>query len=284
MSDKLSNREYWDAVHSACPVSPSPLKRAVSGMKQRLGRWLGDQFVEAARDYSSYLLWRVILPKYLVCEPGMTVLEVGSAPGFNLLMFRDTFGYSPYGIEYSPSGAETNRRVFEIHGLDPDHVIQGDFLSDEVRRPWRGRFDVVTSFGFIEHFSDVGAIIDKHLELLKPGGRLVIGIPNIAGVNDRLTRFFHREVLDIHNLTIMSKSSFRSLFERPDLGILFCDYYGTFTLNLFNTRPNSWKRRILSLARRVQKLLNMVFYFCFRARGCESAGFSPYLLLVGRKR
>ena len=52
-------------------------------------------------------------------------------------------------------------------------------------------FDVVMSRGFIEHFDEPSSVVDRHLDLLKPGGLLVVSIPNLRGVNGLLTRFFH---------------------------------------------------------------------------------------------
>lgn len=279
MNDKLTPREYWESIYETGLAKVGAANRA----KKWLARRLGESFVEAARDYSAYLLWRVILPRHLPCKKGMTVLEVGSAPGSNLMRFHELFGYEPYGIEYTQNGVELNRRLFQEHGIGPSQVIQGDFLSEDVRRPLEGRFDIVTSFGFIEHFSDVQTIVEKHLQLLKSGGLLVVEIPNIAGANDLLTRFFHREVLSLHNLNIMNETSFRSLFERPELKTRFCGYFGTFTFYLFNTKPGSMKRFVLSGCRRLQRLLNVGFYLLFRNRGWEHPRFSPYLLFVGQK-
>ena len=283
MNDKLTQREYWDSVHETGPAKAGVLRAAVNRIKQRLARRLGESFVEAVRDYSEYLLWRVILDHHLPREKGLRVLEIGSAPGFNLLKFHKMFGYEPYGIEYTQNGVELNRRLFRERGIDPTQVIQGDFLSDEVRRPLEGRFDIVTSFGFVEHFSDVRTIVEKHLQLLKSGGLLVVGIPNIAGANDLLTRFFHRDVLSLHNLSIMDETSFRSLFERPELKTRFCGYFGAFTFYLFNTKPGSMKRFVLSGCRGLQRVLNVAFYLLFRNRGWEHPRFSPYLLFIGQK-
>ena len=102
--------------------------------------------------------------------PGAAVVEIGSAPGEHLVRLSETFGLVPYGIEYSAAGVEVNRAVFAARGLDPENVIQMDFFSDECLLSCRERFDVVVSRGFIEHFADAAQVVDRHLELLKPGG------------------------------------------------------------------------------------------------------------------
>jgi 2-polyprenyl-3-methyl-5-hydroxy-6-metoxy-1,4-benzoquinol methylase len=41
----------------------------------------------------------------------------------------------------------------------------------------------VISFGFIEHFDNPENVIQKHLDLLKPGGILIVGVPNFTGIH-----------------------------------------------------------------------------------------------------
>lgn len=44
-----------------------------------------------------------------------------------------------------------------------------------------GKFDVVVTFGVVEHFIDTRACLDAMSQFLKPGGLLVTSIPNLAG-------------------------------------------------------------------------------------------------------
>ena len=125
---------------------------------------------------------------------GAKVLEVGSAPGWHLVRLNQTFGFIPYGIEYSESGVELNREVFILHNINPDNVIHADFLSDEFHEQYKGYFDIAISRGFIEHFTDIEDIIEKHINLLTKGGYLIVSIPNLRGANYILTWLFHREL------------------------------------------------------------------------------------------
>jgi len=277
----LADRRHWDSVYDSgatflAPARPSRLKNAVK-------RLLGPTVLEYMRDYRDYMLWDVAYRNFLVAKKGAKVLEVGSAPGHHLIRLRDVFGFEPYGVEYSPSGAEINRTLFRQHGIRGDNVIQGDFFSPEFQARYEGRFDVVVSHGFIEHFADVGGVVARHLNVLAPGGRLIVTIPNLRGINYLLTWIFRKELIPLHNLSIMRKDEFCRLFSRPNVATLLCGYYGTFSFGIFNVRSGSTKRHLLMVCDKAQRLLNAAFRFLFGARGAESRFFSPYLIFIGVK-
>ncbi len=277
---KLSSEEYWDSLYK-----PAVLEHKQFSFKEKIKALLTTLFGKnSLRSYSDYLLWEKIYKKYLPKTKGLKFLEIGSAPGENLVRFSQTFGYVPYGIEYSESGAELNREMFRLHNLDPANVIHADFLSEQLHSQYKESFDIVYSRGFIEHFTDVDAVIDKHLNLLAKGGRLVVIIPRIKGVNHALGMFFHKEIISMHNLSIMGKKEFSEIFDRNDLSTLFCDYYGIFTFDLFNTKPASPLRFVLKLCNIMQLVLNLIFHMLFRNKRAESRMFSPYLLYIGIKK
>jgi 2-polyprenyl-3-methyl-5-hydroxy-6-metoxy-1,4-benzoquinol methylase len=41
----------------------------------------------------------------------------------------------------------------------------------------------LVSWGLIEHFTDTESVISAHVNLLKPGGILIVSIPNLRGFN-----------------------------------------------------------------------------------------------------
>src|SRR5437899_107862 len=123
---RLTDEVYWDGVHA---VEEEAWTSAGTRVKARLKTLLGPHLLESMRAYDDYLLWNVILPPHLEDRRGATAVEIGSAPGSFLAQLHDRFGLVPYGIEYSPPGAELNRRVFASHGIDPGHVIQADFFD-----------------------------------------------------------------------------------------------------------------------------------------------------------
>lgn len=144
---------------------------------------------------------------------------------------------------------------FRMLGLVPDSILTGDFFQ---ARPSR-QFDVVMSFGFVEHFTDVDQVVDLHLQWLKPGGVLILGVPNFCGVYAPIQRVLNTGILNKHNLNIMNLDFFRGLGQRLSLKPIFLDYIGSFEPTLF-VAGYRWGnplqiavRAALWVARRVRK-------------------------------
>jgi glycosyltransferase involved in cell wall biosynthesis/2-polyprenyl-3-methyl-5-hydroxy-6-metoxy-1,4-benzoquinol methylase len=289
----LTEKHFWDSTHKNekeewnSTLRSKGDERGLSSAKSRIKRaikaMLGKRVLEYIRSYEDYLLCEVIYKKYMPKTRGLKVLEVGSAPGEHLVNLNKRHGFIPYGIEYSESGNELNREIFASNNIDPDNVIYADFFSDEVHERYKGAFDIVISRGFIEHFTDVRSVIAKHNNLLADGGCLIISIPNLNGVNYALGRFFHKELIPLHNLSIMRKQEFMGLFENQGLSPLFCDYYGTFNFGLFNTRRGTLQSLALGCCMKFQLLLNIALRLLFKERGAESMFFSPALMFIGKK-
>lgn len=287
----MNNKEYWDSIYELALLKQKQYMPRENFIKIFIKKFLGEKMLKYIREYmfrsySDYLLWDVIYKKYMPKTKNMKVLEAGSAPGGHLVRLNQTFGFIPYGIEYSESGVELNRKIFTLHNINPDNVIYADFLSDEFHKHYREYFDIVISRGFIEHFDDVDDIIEKHINLLNRGGYLFITVPNVRGINYILGLIFNKEFLSLDNINIMQKREFSNLFDKESLSTLFCNYYGTFDFSLFSSpyKKNFLTRFTLSLCNKLQLTLNVTFRLLFRGKGAESRLFSPYLIFVGKKK
>lgn len=190
------------------------------------------------------------------------VLEVGCAPGKWLAFMAAEFGLKPSGIEYSPAGMKATAKNFQILGLPLGDIHTGDFFKIEPSR----QYDVVMSFGFIEHFTDADSVVERHLQWLKPGGTLILGVPNFRGIYYFLQKILDQGILDKHNLDVMRLSYFEHLADRYRLNRASIRYIGSFepslpiaprdknTVLLFVIRGLFWVARLL---RRI-KLLDAV--------------------------
>jgi hypothetical protein len=82
----------------------------------------------------------------------------------------------------------------------------------------------------------------------------------------------------------MRKKEFAKLFRDPRLTPKFCNYFGTFNLDLVAQAREGTKLQILALfLHRIQVLLNPILHWVFRRKGGESRWFSPHLLYIGQK-
>jgi len=172
------------------------------------------------------VLWRLLPRGHL------DAVEIGCFPGTYMAYLGQRFGYRVSGIDFLPD-LERIRAPLERAGVEVDTLFGADFLSFESDRRW----DVVASFGFIEHFEDVEGVLDAHLRLLRPGGHLVIQVPHFGGLHRLLRRALEPELLASHNLEAMRPRSYARWLEDRGLEILYCDYFRTFDFWLSSSAP-----------------------------------------------
>lgn len=282
---RLTKKKYWEGFYKE-GARNAKLSQQKLGMKVFLKYLVGDRILDLLAPYDNHLLWHSVFPAYLPTScAGLTIVEIGSAPGEFLVRFAKTFGAEPYGIEYTQHGAECNRLSFLANNFNPDNVIEVDFFSQELLNVYKEKFDIVISRGFIEHFEDVEAVVLRHTELLRPGGLLFVLIPNLRGIYYPWTKMFNPEQIPMHNFEIMEITRFRSLFKKQSLNELRCSYFGTFSFWLFTAPKEArWSNCLIRLLIVLQRGLNFLFRLTFAGRGCESAIFSPNLIFVGRKK
>ncbi len=98
-----------------------------------------------------------------------TLLDVGCGDGLFLNVARGA-GWRVDGIEFSPEGARRSS-----HRLGRP-VAVGDLARGRVLR---GPFDVITLWHVLEHLVEPAAMLDAARARLRPGGLLVIAVPNL---------------------------------------------------------------------------------------------------------
>lgn len=205
------------------------------------------------------------------------VLEVGCAPGKWLNFMSREFGLKPSGIEYSEAGMNATLKNFELLGVESGFIRAGDFFQIEPDR----QFDVVMSFGFIEHFTNADEVVELHMKWLKPGGILILGVPNFRGIYSPIQRILQKDVLDKHNLNIMSLDYFAHLADHFNLEPAFMGYFGSFEPALPISKkgaqnlPQFIVKSFLWVARRVRKIRAL--------DRLNSRFFSSYILGIYKK-
>jgi SAM-dependent methyltransferase len=86
-------------------------------------------------------------------------------------------------------------------------IVQADFLT---WKPGR-QYDVVASFGFIEHFEDPADIVARHFALTKPGGYVVLEMPNFARGQKLLNSVFNPQTIKACNTSCMNLRFFEKV-------------------------------------------------------------------------
>lgn len=198
---------------------------------------------------------------------GSTVLEIGCAPAKWLVYLAGRFGAQVAGVEYSAKGAAISRAnlaACSVHG----EIHEADFFAFEAPA-----VDMVVSLGFIEHFEDLHDVFARHVRLVRPGGRLVLGVPNFTGWNGLLQRIGDFPYLALHNQQAMNPAMLRRLAAGHGLAEEFLGYLGGPDPVIVRSRRAPVTALVLA-GRRVRRLR--------RAETFNHRWFSSYLLGVWR--
>jgi SAM-dependent methyltransferase len=131
-----------------------------NGIKQLLKKLLG--YAAGTKD-----------PKFE--QPGK-VLDVGCGSGWFLARMREQ-GWEPYGVEISEIAARVGR---EQAGLQ---ISQGTLLDANFPAAF---FDFVRLNHSFEHMSRPNETLREIFRILKPRGRVFVGVPNHASFNARI--------------------------------------------------------------------------------------------------
>src|SRR6478736_1896451 len=119
------------------------------------------------------------------------LIEVGCAGSAWLPYFAREHGLTVTGLDYSPRGCEQAEAVLATAGVAGE-VVCADLFAPPAAQV--GRFDVVFSFGVVEHFTDTTACIRALAALVAPGGRLITVVPNMNGTTGWLQKMVDRAV------------------------------------------------------------------------------------------
>lgn len=130
------------------------------------------------------------------------VLEVGAGTGrITDLIIRD--GHFDELAISEPSPYFFGRLEDRFRSIPKTRLIQGE-VADIVRTD-RGYFDVVFSVHVMEHIENDRAFVGQQLELLRPGGTLIILVPALQFLYSELDK-------NIGHFRRYTKSSIRALF------------------------------------------------------------------------
>jgi SAM-dependent methyltransferase len=179
-------------------------------------------------------------------RPGSRYIEIGCAPGKMLAWVASVLKAETVGLDYSEPGIAKCRALFDALGLKVN-LHHDDFFKHHLPP---ASFDVVTSFGVIEHFDDPRPVVQRHLDLVKPGGVALIGIPNYGGVFGSLQRWCDSPGLLLHNMEIMNPCALTALVDSPDVESVRAYHFGSMSpwLVSFDKRLPKFAAKLISLA------------------------------------
>lgn len=139
----------------------------MAGRAGKSGGWHAADDHIAANEPTRLRRMRYLRP---CLSPGSRILEVGCSSGFMLFPLVEE-GFPCVGIEPSGVFSEYVRgRGLEVYpSLEDLHASKPD-----------ASFDVIQHFFVLEHISEPRRFLESQLALLRPGGKIVAEIPNVA--------------------------------------------------------------------------------------------------------
>ncbi|WP_372998859.1 class I SAM-dependent methyltransferase [Sulfurimonas sp.] len=221
------------------------------------------------------VIGQTIIDYIPVANKNQKALEIGCAPGKWLIFLYEKLNYEVDGFEYVDIAAEKTRENLLVCKIPESkfNIITADFLT-QLPVP---KYDVVTSFGFLEHFDNYEDIFNKHLQYTKKDGYVAIGFPNFRGINYYIQLFIDKIsgscIIENHNINMMDKGIMRNMIKNENKQEIFIDYIGGFEPALFNT--NNIKN---SLVRFFFKAFVKSFSYIFN--NTNNKYIASYLILI----
>lgn len=179
-------------------------------------------------------------------------LEIGCCPGaYSGLL--GSMGYTIHGLDLSPSIKDTEA------ALRNSGIVCGEFHEKDFFQFYKEntmKYDVVCSFGFIEHFIEFEKVFFLHCKMVADNGYLFISYPNFLGkLQFALHSLFDEEGLKRHNTQAMDIKPYIKIASSLKFKILFAGYFGGFMFWRGSAAPLRLDAAHLALYEGVHSLL-----------------------------
>jgi SAM-dependent methyltransferase len=180
---------------------------------------------------------RVIIEKARPFTEDDRVLEIGASYGGFLKHLKDVRGCHVEAVDQEPNNAELGR----AYGIDYHVGRFEDLELDE------GAYDVVCLFECLEHIAEPLPALERCRALLKPGGSLVVEVPNYASVWRAVFRKTWMPLVLPQHLTHFTPKTLRKMVEAAGFDVdrqqaMFFPIEATASLLI-------WLRRLFRLPR-----------------------------------
>jgi SAM-dependent methyltransferase len=248
MDNNLTDRSFWKAF-----------------WESRLGL-----IFNIKRDY----IFGDVLAKLKADKGAKTAIELGGFPGYYAVYLKKYENMDTTLFDYFIHQGLINQ-LLETNGLtDGDvNIIEADLFTYQPQE----QYDMVLSFGLIEHFKDTKAIIATHLPFLKDDGTLFITLPNFKSINGWVQRKFDIENYNKHYIECMDPALLAGIFKELGLKQVESYYYGKFSMWLENKAGQS------AFAKAFVKSLWFAGKVVTKIVPFESKALSPYIVVKGTK-
>lgn len=191
-----------------------------------------DFYEETGRRFFPIIEYVVIAFRFLKAlviairyPKAKSILDIGSGRGYMLFFLKKYFGFkTAIGTQVSRPAFLFSKNKLGLDVYDQD-LLTIDFNSQQ--------FDVITIFHVLEHLKNPDAYIAKINSLLKPGGKIIIEVPNFNSWTKKLTGCYWLGLDFQHHIFFFDPSTLKILLKKHNFNILkintFSWEYSAFT-------------------------------------------------------
>ena len=260
---RLSSQVYWDEV-----LANAKLPR-----------------INTPKAYHYNVTMRHI-DKYMRSPDYKTLLEIGCGSSGWLPYFALTYGLKVSGLDYSEIGCKLAEENLKLQKIDYDEIICEDLLASHCTNG--KKYDIIFSYGVIEHFDDPGKIVTIFSSLLNSGGIIITLVPNLNGFMRWISKRFVPDIFKMHK--VISAADMRRYHSVNGLSCISSKYVGTFTLDVVplaksnhvligKTGVGKFNRSLINLANKIITKAIRVLRI-----NLPSKTFSPYIIAIAKNK
>lgn len=175
----ITTQDYWESAWAHADV-PDPIDPGDNRPENHFFQIVHSQLSRVIGNHHS---------------PDAQLIELGCGGSRWLPYFQRAFGFGVSGIDYTVAGIRLSQAILDRAGV-AGRIVQGDLF--EPPPDWINHFDVVASFGLVEHFEDTAQIICACARYLRPGGCMITLVPTMRGLYGMAYRLLRPAVYRKH--------------------------------------------------------------------------------------
>ena len=163
------------------------------GIYLKLREYVKHRFIGTQYEWESHIdnMFRIFDRNLKMYTPN-NLLDVGCGSGDRTIRIANYFNVhmnNTHGLDYNDDFVIACKRIFNARKIDLeiDDIPYGD-----------NTFDLVICNQVLEHLKNYKKVIDDLIRVTKKGGYIVIGIPNLAHLINRIYLLFGVQPMCVH--------------------------------------------------------------------------------------
>jgi|SaaInlStandDraft_4_1057021.scaffolds.fasta_scaffold15586_2 L-malate glycosyltransferase len=213
------------------------------------------------------------IEKYLPDNQYLNCFDIGCYPGKYLNYFGGK-GYELNGIDMYGKVSELNNYFKVIKNYKVGNIDHMDFFDYDLKN----KFDLVYSFGFIEHFINWEDVFSKHARLVNNGGVLIITTPNFSGFFQKyFHKIFDKNNYEKHNIESMNPTKWATYLRLLNFEIIHSGYFAPISFWVEKEKRNNISKLLIFLIRQSTRVIGKIIK-------ANHASYSPYCGIIAKKK